>query len=178
MASDKSAKILEIRSRWAKEFARDGKVRVEKEKLDPEESFVYTLDLLMEDFGKRHLPAQCVLCNPMQVMGLHREEIMTRLLVTLFETFFPLWEEYVLEIKESVLQRLLDRRDRKTYSSWKEKLLEVVNRQVESDLRDFLRDIENHLRKFAQVELAEDRSEHVFSEAFRILQERWVRRPE
>ena len=175
---NKPAKILEIRSRWAREFAKDGKVRVEKEKLDPEEAFVYTLDLLMEDFGKRHHPAQCVLCNPMQVMGSHREEIMTRLLVTLFETFFPLWEEYVLEIKESVLQGLLDRRDRRTYGSWKEKLLTLVNRQVETDLRDFLRDIENHLRKFAQVELPEERSERVFADAFQTLQERWVRRPD
>jgi hypothetical protein len=177
MPRPKRANVLEIRSRWAREFAKDGKVQVEKEKLDPEEAFFYTLDLLMEDFGKHHRAAQCVLCNPMQVMGLHREEVMIRLLVTLFETFFPLWEEYVLEIKESVLQGLLDRRNRKGYGSWKEKLLDLVNQQVEADLGDFLRDIEKHLGKFSQVELEPMIHDRIFAKAFQILQERWVRRP-
>ncbi len=177
MGRSKPTKILQLRSRRLRDFAKQGEAKVDKENLDPEEAFLYTLDLLLEDFGKRHLPSHCVLCNPMQVMGMHRNEIMVKLLVTLFETFFPVWEEYILEIKDSVLQGLLDRRNRQNYGNWKEKFLGLVEQQVETDLRDFQKDVENHLKKFAQVEVEPARSEEVFAAALTRLKEEWIRKP-
>jgi len=172
----KSPKILQMRSRVLRDVKKRGEARVDKDQLDPEEAFLYTLDLLLEDFGKRHLPDRCVICNPMQVLGMHRDAAMVRMLVTLFETFFPVWDEYVLEIKDSVLQGLLDRRGKRTYGSWKEKFLELVEQQVKTDLHDFQKDIENHLRKFASVEIEPIRAEEVFAAALKQLKESWMRR--
>jgi len=173
----KSPKILQMRSRVLRDISKRGEARVDKDQHDPEEAFLYTLDLLLEDFGKRHDPNRCVICNPMQVLGLHRDAAMEKMLVTLFETFFPVWEEYVLEIKDTVLQGLLDRRGKRTYGSWKEKFLELVQKQVETDLGDFQKDIENHLRKFASVELEPERVQLVFNQALKHLQATWMRKP-
>lgn len=162
-----SAKIIPIRAHGSRQL----KGSAGDVANDP---WCHTLDLLMEDFGKKHRKELCVLCEPMQILGLHRDAVMVDLAESLFLAFFPSFESYVLEVREGLLQGLLDRRDKGNYGSWQEKLKELLVRQVAADLRDFIGDIEKHLRKFASVELEDDRRDAVFQEAFSRLEKEWL----
>ncbi|HEX5035324.1 MAG TPA: hypothetical protein VFW62_12665 [bacterium] len=162
-----SAKIIPIRAHGARAL----KGKTGEAHGDP---WIHTLDLLMEDFGKKHRKELCVLCEPMQILGLHRDAVMVDLAESLFLAFFPSFESYVMEVREGLLQGLLDRRDRGNYGSWQAKLKELLVRQVATDLRDFIGDIEKHLRKFASVELEEERRAAIFTEAFSRLEKEWL----
>jgi hypothetical protein len=163
-----SAKIIPIRAHGSR--ALKGRAAGETQH-DP---WCHTLDLLMEDFGKKHRKELCVLCEPMQILGQHRDAVMADLAESLFLAFFPSFESYVLEVREGLLQGLLDRRERGNYGSWQEKLKELLVRQVATDLRDFIGDIAKHLLKFASVDLEEERRETVFQEAFSRLEKEWL----
>lgn len=139
-----------------------------------EACFYYTLDLLMEDFGKRHESEFCSLCEPMRVMGLHREEVAVELCVALFTTFFPKFEDYLLEIKESMLQNLLRRERGPAFGSWQKKLLALLRTQVKKDVESFLQDIQKHLKKYCAVELPSDRFEELLSRSLVRLREDWI----
>jgi hypothetical protein len=141
-----------------------------------EDTFLYTMDLLMEDFGKKHLPQYCVLCEPMKVVGKHRDEVMVELLVVLFTTFFPSFQDYILETKEALLQGLLDRREKKSFDSWQNKLAVLLQRQMEEDLKDFLNDIQRHLLKYSGVEIEADKFQHMLTQAMFVLKEEWMRK--
>jgi hypothetical protein len=131
----------------------------------------------MEDFGKRHQKESCALCEPMQTMGRHRDEMMVELTEALFLAFFPSFEGYVQEVKEGLLQGLLDRRDRKAYITWQEKLKDLLERQVLADLGDFLNDLQKHLLKFAGIELEAERREAILGQVMDRLRKDWLLKP-
>jgi hypothetical protein len=161
-----NAKIIPIRAHGARGLQGRGET--------DHDPWCHTLDLLMEDFGKKHRKELCVLCEPMQILGLHRDAVIVDLAESLFLAFFPSFESYVLEVREGLLQGLLDRRDKNNYGSWQDKLKELLVRQVAADLRDFIGDIAKHLLKFASVELEDGRREAVFQEAFSRLEKEWL----
>ncbi len=172
MPLSRKAKIIPLNAQWGSKQAKI-KVGEEAVSFNPEQAFLYTIDLLMEDFGKRHRTELCALCNPMKIMGRHRKEVMIELLMALFTTFFPSFENYVSDVKGSLLEGLLDRRDRRTYSNWKEKLKCLLNNQIETDLQDFLRDIENHLAKFSQVSVEDEQHEEILEQALQQIHKNW-----
>lgn len=139
-----------------------------------EKNFYYTLDLLMEDFGKKHLSENCALCEPMKAMGKHRDEIMEELAFKLFTTFFPSFDDYILEVQETLTEGLL-RRDRPPESrSWKDKLKALLKNQIKKDLERFLLDIDKHLEKYASVPLEAPRRERILTTTMKRLQEEWI----
>jgi hypothetical protein len=144
------------------------------EKGSKEACFYYTLDLLIEDFGKKHESEFCSLCEPMRVMGLHREEVAVDLCVALFTTFFPKFEDYLLEIKENMLQNLLRRERGPTFGSWQKKLLSLLRTQVKKDVESFLQDIQKHLKKYCAVEMPLDRLEELLYRSLARLREDWI----
>lgn len=174
MGTAKSAKIIPLRSGGPR-GRRGGSQATEH--LHELEAFDYTLDLLMEDFGKKHRKDCCVLCDPMKTLGLHRDEVMLDLTETLFLAFFPSFESYVQDLKESLVQGLLDRRDPKRYDSWQEKLKNLLREQVMADLGDFFTDIQKHLIKFAGVEIEEERRATALAKAYTRLERGWLWKP-
>ena len=170
----KTAKVIPLRSGGPR---RDRPASQASEHLHELEAFDYTLDLLMEDFGKKHSKESCVLCDPMKTLGLHRDAVMLDLTETLFLAFFPSFEGYVQDLKETLVQGLLNRRDAKRYDSWQDKLKELLRDQVASDLGDFFTDIQKHLIKFAGVEIEPERREEILAQAFARLEKGWMWRP-
>jgi hypothetical protein len=170
MNTARSAKIIPLRSGGRRSPPGNSPASGHLHEL---EAFDYTLDLLMEDFGKRHQKDSCVLCEPMKTLGLHRDAVMVDLSETLFLAFFPDFESYVLEVREGLVQGLLDRRDRKAYDSWQEKLKELLRKQVLSDLGDFLSDIQKHLMKFAGVEIEAERRVAILQQSMERLERGW-----
>ncbi|MDX1385997.1 MAG: hypothetical protein R3257_00300 [bacterium] len=139
-----------------------------------EACFYYTLDMLTEDFGKKHESEFCALCEPMRVMGQHREEVALELSVVLFTTFFPKFEDYLLEIKESMLQNLLRRERGPAFGSWQKKLLSLLRLQVKKDVTSFFEDIQKHLKKYCAAELPADRLETLVGRAMIRLKKDWI----
>lgn len=173
-AMAKPAKVIPLRSGGPR---RQRGASQASEHLHELEAFDYTLDLLMEDFGKKHLKESCVLCEPMKTLGLHRDAVMVDLAETLFLAFFPSFEGYVQDLKESLVQGLLDRRNPRRYDSWQDKLKDLLREQVLADLGDFFTDIQKHLIKHAGVELEEERRAEVLAQAFGRLERGWMWRP-
>jgi len=136
--------------------------------------FLYTIDLLMEDFGKKHDSRRCVLCEPMKVAGMHRDKVALELAVALFKIFFPSFQNYVLEVREKLVQGLLDRRDRKTYPTVKDKIKALLTTQIQSDIDDFLLDIQKHLQKFSKGSIDDTRVDQIALEAYERLQNEWM----
>lgn len=153
----------------ARESGREGDFEI-----GPEDAFVYTMDLLMEDFGKKHLSKYCALCEPMKVLGQHRDEVMVELLVVLFTTFFPTFHGYLLEVRDNLVQGLLGRRERRTFDSLKEKLHTLLEEQIEADLKDFFTDLRKHLLKYASVELEGEKELQVLGQVFVRLRQDWM----
>jgi len=153
--------------------ARAGRFKKQNES-SMESCFYYTMDLLMEDFGKKHDRDFCMLCEPMKVLGLHRDEAIVKLNVALFTTFFPDFEEYLLEIKENMVQGLLRRNKGPTFPSWQEKLRNLLQGQIKKDAESFLDDIVKHLTKFNEVELDPERREALMDQTFERLQTDWI----
>jgi len=139
-----------------------------------ERDFYYTLDLLMEDFGKKHVSDHCALCEPMKVMGKHRDEIMEEFALTLFTTFFPSFDEYVLEVQETLTEGLLRRDCQPESHSWKDKLKFLLKNQIKKDMESFLLDIGKHLEKYASVPLEEAHREKILGTTMKRLQEEWI----
>lgn len=137
-------------------------------------AFYYTLDLLMEDFGKKHQREHCALCEPMKVMGLHRDEVMVRLNLTLFTTFFPSFEEYLLEMKDKLMEGLLKRRAEGEPKAWQARVKKLVQAQIEEDVGDFLGDIQKHLIKYSKVKLENKRRDKIFLETLTQIQKEWM----
>jgi len=171
MGTVRSEKIIPLRSRGLRQRPGANGASAHLHEL---EAFDYTLDLLMEDFGKKHDKETCVLCEPMKTVGLHRDAVMVDLAQTLFLAFFPSFEDYVLELRESLTQGLLDRRERGEYDSWQDKLKDLLRRQVLADLGDFLGDIQKHLIKFAGVEIEAERRETILGQAMARLERDWL----
>ncbi|MFO1463569.1 MAG: hypothetical protein U1F66_07300 [bacterium] len=171
MGTARSEKVIPLRSRGARRQKGGAGAAAHLHEL---EAYDYTLDLLMEDFGKKHQKENCVLCEPMKTVGLHRDAVMVDLAETLFLAFFPSFEGYVLEVRDGLMQGLLDRRERGPYESWQDKLKDLLRRQVLNDLGDFLTDIQKHLLKFAGVELEAERREAVLAEAMARLERDWL----
>ncbi len=174
MGTSKEIKIIPLRANWQRRLAQQRPTEVVSEGDRVSDAFFYTLDLLMEDFGKKHQGSQCALCEPMKVVGQHRDVVMVGLAIALFTTFFPSFENYILEMKDNLLQGLLDRRDRKDYGSWKEKIKVLVEDQIKKDLSDFLQDIQKHLLKYTGNPLEESRFEQIYQKALSRLQKEWV----
>ncbi len=146
----------------------------EQPQFTPEDSFYYTLDLLMEDFGKKHLLEQCILCNPMRVYGEHRDEVIFRLLVALFYRFFPSLDDYLADARKNLMEGLIIRKNGKIYPSLQEKFSDLLQEQMKGDLRDFGREIQKHLLKHAQVEISPEKIEEVLARVMGVLQEQWM----
>jgi hypothetical protein len=139
-----------------------------------EASFFYTLDLLMEDFGKRHRPEDCALCEPMKVMGKHRDEVMVELNFALFTAFFPSFEGYLAELRDSLMQKFLSRKEGRSHGDWKDKLKQMVQEQIREDAASFLSDILKHLSKFAKVEVEAPRRKKILEQSLQRLKSEWM----
>jgi len=165
---NKSAKIIPL-----------AQPKFDKEKKEDQDSlqeaaYYYTLDLLMEDFGKQHESSFCALCEPMKVMGLHRDEVIASLNYTLFTTFFPDFEEYMMELKETMVHRLLRRQSGSQFKTWQEKMRHLVDIQIKKDAESFLKDIEKHLKKHTGFELPPARAKAILAGTLKKLQALWV----
>lgn len=82
-------RVISLHERW--ESRKQDKARKDGDWVVSEEvraSFLYTLDLLVDSFGKKHVKKYCALCEPMRVMGEHRDEVIVQLVVALFTSFF------------------------------------------------------------------------------------------
>ncbi len=142
-----------------------------------ERAFYYTLELLLEDFGKSHQSVACALCEPMKIMGKHRDEVMAQFHYTLFTLFFPSFSEYLTELKESLLTSVLRRGDRdaeRGSQSWQERLRQSLDTQVEVDAKQFLEDILKHLKKFSGVEVDEERQGQILRKTLGQLKAEWM----
>ena len=142
------------------------------EQPDRQDPLAHSLDLLMEDFGKRHVKENCALCEPMKILGRHRDEVMVELGEALFLAFFPSFEGYLAEVRDGLLQGLLNRQG-KAYDSWQEKVRELLCLQVQSDADDFVSDIQRHLLKFSGVELEPERRASILAGIMARLEEKW-----
>ncbi len=142
-----------------------------------ERAFYYTLELLLEDFGKPHQSVACALCEPMKVMGQHRDEVMAQFHYTLFTLFFPSFSEYLAELKETLLTSVLRRGGRDeapSAQSWQERLNQNLEAQVEIDAKQFLDDILKHLKKFSEVEVDAERQRQVLQKTLGQLKAEWM----
>lgn len=174
MASQKDAKIIPLSNPTLDKEGAGSKVSDSSVKL--EGAYLYTLGLLMEDFGKEHKRGSCVLCEPMKSMGMHRDEIIIKLVQTLFTTFFPSFEDYWLGLKENLLEGLMSRKKGgKAYDSLQAKLKDLLQEQIEKDVRDFFGDIKKHLQKYAQVEIGESREEKIIAASLEGLKGGWMK---
>ncbi len=138
-----------------------------------EAAYHYTIDLLMEDFGKKHFSSRCVLCEPMRTLGKHRDEVIRDLHHSLFTMFFPDFEDYLLEIRESLVQKLL-RRDQEVFPSWKEKLVSQLKSQIRRDAWGLLEDIFKHLKKYCGVTYEPLKQEDFLNRLIQHIFQQWV----
>lgn len=138
-----------------------------------EAAYQYTIDMLMEDFGKKHLQARCVLCEPMRTLGLHRDEVILKLHQSLFLLFFPDFEDYLLEIRETLMQKLLQRDD-EFFPSWKEKLTSQLKSQICKDAWGLLEDIFKHLKKYCGVSHDSPKQEELLARSVGWIYQEWV----
>ncbi len=168
-------KIKDLESSQPKNAASQGSAGEQTPSLHSDAAFLYTLDLLMEDFGKKHLRQNCVLCEPMKNFGLHRDEAIVHLGEALFTTFFPSFRDYVSEMQETLLHGLLDRRERGSFKSWQDKLKNLFRQKIAEDLKDFLEDIYKHLLKHAGVSIDSARREQIFQKTLACLEKGWIR---
>lgn len=152
-----------------KSVLRTGTASEQAPRQDP---LAHSLDLLMEDFGKRHIRENCVLCEPMKILGKHRDEVMVELGEALFLIFFPSFEGYLSEVREGLMQGLLSRQG-KAYDSWQDKVRELLYLQVQSDADDFISDMQRHLLKFSGVEINLERRTLILSKMMSRLEEKW-----
>lgn len=142
--------------------------------VDAEDAFLYTIDLLMEDFGKKHLPQYCALCEPMKVMGKHRDAVMEALVYSLFTTFFPSFASYLSEVRDNLMQGLLERGERRSFSSLKEKLQALLRGQIQADLKDFFTDLRKHLMKYTGTPLEPEKEAEVLGRVLDRLFAQWI----
>lgn len=140
----------------------------------PEDALLYTIDLLMEDFGKKHLPKYCVLCEPMKVMGKHRDAVMVDLLHSLFVTFFPSFSAYLSEVRDNLLRGLLDRGPKRSFHSLKDKLQTLLREQIAADLKDFFTDLRKHLLKHTGTEPEAAKEAEILGKVLDRLAEEWM----
>ena len=166
--------VISLHERWERKreaVVKNGKNLPVSE--DVRVPFLYTLDLLIDSFGKKHVKKYCALCEPMRVMGEHRDQVIVQLVVTLFTSFFQSFRNYLAEVNGTLLKDLLDRRKAEGFDSWQQKLKGLVKIQIESDLSDFLEDVQKHLQKFAEVSLEEERKKNIINLAAVEIEKKW-----
>jgi hypothetical protein len=169
-----SAKIIALTSAY-RSRSKSLKLKGEGEpSVVPEDALLYTLDLLMEDFGKKHLPKYCVLCEPMKVMGKHRDAVMVDLLHSLFITFFPSFSAYLSEVRDNLLRGLLERGQKRSFDSLKDKLQALLREQIAADLKDFFGDLRKHLLKHTGVKVDAAKESKIISKVMDKLQAAWI----
>lgn len=138
-----------------------------------EAAYQYTLDMLMEDFGKKHLAARCVLCEPMRTLGLHRHQVILRCHRSLFLLFFPDFDDYLLEVRESLVQKLL-RRETGDFPTWQDKLMFQLKAQIRRDAWSLLEDVLKHLKKYCEVDYGPLEEKRLLQKSLEAIFQDWV----
>lgn len=139
------------------------------------ENYLYTLDLILNDYHKNHQMDRCVVCEPMKLMGCHRDQVIADLTSTMVKVFFGEFQEYREEIKAIVLEKLL-RKDAngKVYATLKERMQALVLEQLRADVKDFINDIEKHMGKYVHAFLDEPRRETIVDQVIGLLHKNWI----
>lgn len=140
-----------------------------------ESAFYYTLELLLEDFGKKHCPKSCALCEPMKVLGLHRDEVMVRLCERLFTLFFPSFKDYLRDLKSQIMEGLLKKTPEAQNGTLQARMKTMVLAQIYEDIGDFLGDICKHLKKYANVEIDGQRKVKIQKTTYQRIQKEWMK---
>ncbi|MBI2337132.1 MAG: hypothetical protein HYU97_10290 [Deltaproteobacteria bacterium] len=139
------------------------------------EDYLYTLDMIINDAQKDHYKEHCVVCEPMKLMGTHRDRVITEMAGTMVGVFFEDFTQYCEDVKGIVLEKLL-RRDAqgRIYPTIQARFNELILEQLEVDIQDFVVDIEKHLLKYTQSNLSAKRKEMIVKNTLKMLKKNWI----
>lgn len=140
------------------------------------DNYFYTLDFIINDNLKNHHSHRCVICEPMKLMGCHRDIVIQDLLITMVTTFFDDYEDYKEEVKGIVVDSLIRKnKSKKNFSSIQERVDHLILEQLQVDVEDFLSDIEKHLVQFRQSPLTDLRRMEIVNAVMNLLKKTWIR---